>query len=231
MDETTTRAYILLHNVSKKHNVGTLTRIATAFNVTTIVLTGNAHYNVFGCQGASAYAKFVHKRTLEDAVRWLKEDCACEIVGVEIDESAVPLPDARHAWCGEQPNVRSRAFFMGNEGHGLSEREISLCDKLVYIPQYGVGSTASLNVAVAAGVVLSAFAEAAAFAQCNKQGAKFDVAERPRRTQTRGFAEDDEEREMRIQARRLAREKAAHGDDDDDIDNPPPSLDTLFSES
>ena len=51
--DANTQVYVLLHNVSKKHNVGTLARSCTAFNVNTLVLTGTAHYNVFGCQGSS----------------------------------------------------------------------------------------------------------------------------------------------------------------------------------
>ena len=41
---------------------------------------------------------------------------------------------------------------MGNEGEGLSKKQIGMCDQLVYIPQYG--SAVSLNVNVAAGIVL-----------------------------------------------------------------------------
>ncbi len=46
---------------------------------------------------------------------------------------------------------------LGNEGQGLSERQMSLCDSFVYIPQHGQG-TASLNVAVACSIVLHHFA-------------------------------------------------------------------------
>lgn len=48
------------------------------------------------------------------------------------------------------------AFMLGNEGQGLSPKQMALCDRFVYIPQYGVG-TASLNVAVAASIVLHHF--------------------------------------------------------------------------
>ena len=46
---------------------------------------------------------------------------------------------------------------LGNEGQGLSPKQISLCDSFVYIPQHGCG-TASLNVAVACSIVLHHFA-------------------------------------------------------------------------
>jgi tRNA C32,U32 (ribose-2'-O)-methylase TrmJ len=48
---------------------------------------------------------------------------------------------------------RALALVMGNEGDGLSQAQMDACRHFVRIPQYGSG-TASLNVAVAASVVL-----------------------------------------------------------------------------
>jgi len=45
------------------------------------------------------------------------------------------------------------AFLMGNEGQGLSDKQMTVCDGFVRIPQYGNG-TASLNVNVAASIIL-----------------------------------------------------------------------------
>ena len=42
------------------------------------------------------------------------------------------------------------------KGTGLSAKELEICDFFVYIPQYG-GGTASLNVTVAASIVLHQF--------------------------------------------------------------------------
>ena len=56
---------------------------------------------------------------------------------------------------------------------------------LVYIPQHGPG-TASLNVAVAASIVLHHFATWAAYPERSRTHAKFDVGERPLRTARRG---------------------------------------------
>lgn len=43
------------------------------------------------------------------------------------------------------------------QGTGLSPKECEICDFFVYIPQYG-GGTASLNVTVAASIILHHFA-------------------------------------------------------------------------
>ncbi len=71
------------------------------------------------------------------------------------------------------------------QGSGLSAAQLAACDALVYIPQHGPG-TASLNVAVAASIVLHHFAVWAGYAERPRAGAKFDVAERPLRTSRRG---------------------------------------------
>jgi tRNA C32,U32 (ribose-2'-O)-methylase TrmJ len=68
---------------------------------------------------------------------------------------------------------------------GLSSRQKKLCDGFVYIPQHGPG-TASLNVAVAAGIVLHHFAVWAAYPERAREGEKYVVAERPQRTHARG---------------------------------------------
>ena len=67
----------------------------------------------------------------------------------------------------------------------MSAKQLSLCDGFVYIPQHGPG-TASLNVTVAASIVLHHFAVWAAFPERERQQHKFVVADRPKRTTARG---------------------------------------------
>ena len=67
----------------------------------------------------------------------------------------------------------------------MSPKQMSLCDAFVYIPQHGPG-TASLNVTVAASVVLHHFAVWAGFPERERRQHKFVVAERPERNTARG---------------------------------------------
>jgi tRNA C32,U32 (ribose-2'-O)-methylase TrmJ len=60
------------------------------------------------------------------------------------------------------------------QGVGLSEREKRICDMFVFIPQYGHG-TASLNVSVAAGIVLHHFAVWAKYPEQARINDKFVV--------------------------------------------------------
>jgi hypothetical protein len=68
---------------------------------------------------------------------------------------------------------------------GLSDSQKRECSAFVYIPQYGPG-TASLNVAVAASIVLHHYAIWAGYAERERCMEKFVVAERPQRTAPRG---------------------------------------------
>ncbi len=70
----------------------------------------------------------------------------------------------------------------------MSAKQMSLCDAFVYIPQHGPG-TASLNVTVAASVVLHHFAVWAGFPERERRQHKFVVAERPERNTARGVSE------------------------------------------
>jgi hypothetical protein len=62
----------------------------------------------------------------------------------------------------------------GGQGDGLSAQQEAICDGFVYIPQYGPG-TASLNVTVAASIVLHSFAVWAGYEERARDGVKFVV--------------------------------------------------------
>lgn len=73
----------------------------------------------------------------------------------------------------------------GLQGSGLSESQVKHCDSFVYISQYGPG-TASLNVYVAASIVLHHYALWAGYKERSRTGGKFDLGEKPLRTAPRG---------------------------------------------
>jgi len=194
-------SYLIVHNVAKKQNIGTLARSATALGVREVCLVGNRHYSTFGSHGADAYVDFRYFATLAEARAYLKGDCGCTIFGIEIADGAASVVD--------EPWEGSAAFFPGNEGDGLSEQQMAICDSFVYIPQHGPG-TASLNVAVATSIVLHRFAAWAGFPERERQGHKFVVGPRPQRTAPRGIVPPTVvEREVE-RARRAA---AGNGED------------------
>ena len=128
------------------------------------------------------------------------------VVGVEIMPQAVSVSTL--------PFTGPTAFLLGNEGSGLSPAQCAICDAFVYIPQHGPG-TASLNVAVAAGIVLHRFADWARYPEASRDAGdttKFCVAERPQRTHARGIVPELSAEEVR--AARAARAAAAAADGD-----------------
>ncbi|KAJ1695632.1 hypothetical protein LUZ63_012330 [Rhynchospora breviuscula] len=189
---------VIIHNVAKRHNVGTLARSATAFGAAEMVLVGRRDYNCFGSHGAACHLRFRHFPSLAQAREYLKEQRGADICGVEIREDAHPLIPQQST-----PFRRSTAFLLGNEGTGLSPRECEFCDFFVYIPQYGPG-TASLNVTVAASIVLHHFAAWACFPERARSGGKFLVADR-----TAARAPSPESLRSLVEERRLKRENQA----------------------
>ncbi|KAL5541734.1 hypothetical protein UlMin_009444 [Ulmus minor] len=162
-------SYVVVHNIAKRHNVGTLARSATAFGVSELILVGRRDFNSFGSHGSTSHVRFRHFHSLREARDFLKER-DCDICGVEIADGALAV--------NEHPFKKSTAFLLGNEGTGLSAKELEICDFFVYIPQYGCG-TASLNVTVAASIVLHHFGVWAGFSERSRDGNKFIVAEKP----------------------------------------------------
>lgn len=212
-------SYVVVHNIAKRHNVGTLARSATAFGVSELILVGRRDFNAFGNHGSASHVRFRHFHSLNEACIFLKEK-DCDICGVEIADGALPV--------SQHPFKRSTAFLLGNEGTGLSAKECEICDFFVYIPQYGCG-TASLNVTVAASIVLHHFGDWAGFSERTRDGNKFVVAERPIKQVRRNYC--TETADSIIEERKTRREIASTGFFDDKGNEGSPSnlLDALFS--
>lgn len=135
--------------------------------VSRILVIGRKKLSTHGNQMTNRFMEFVFFDHLRECCAQLRKE-GFTILGVEIG------PTARSVV--EHPFTGPTAFLFGNEGRGLDESHVKLCDGLVYIPQYGVG-TASLNVVVAAGIVLHRFAVWAGYSEAPREGVKFLVDE------------------------------------------------------
>lgn len=145
---------VLLHNVRSAHNVGSIFRTADASGVSHVYLTGYTPIPVdrFGrvqrdiaktALGAERFLAWEHRASPRDIMRTLRQD-GWRIVGVEQDARS---KDWRTFRCS-----RKTLFIFGNEVHGLSAALRAACDTLIDIPMRGAKE--SLNVSVAAGVIL-----------------------------------------------------------------------------
>lgn len=191
------RSFVIVHNIGKRQNVGTIARCATAFGVCEVLIVGERAFNTFGSHGSDAHVAFRHFASLLEARRFVKEDWHGVVVGIEIMDGAVSV--------ASEPFHGNTAFMLGNEGQGLSDAQKAACDSFIYIPQFGEG-TASLNVAVACGIVLHRFASWAGYTERGRDGEKFCVADRPLRRTPRGMVGDSPDA---VRAARAAKREAA----------------------
>ena len=136
---------VLMENFAGDFNIGTVIRNANAFNAKEVFYLGMRHYDKRGTVGTHHYTNVTHLRSVEELSK-LKEHYT--LVGIENSVSgAVSLGDFK--W----PN--NPLLIIGEEGVGITQETLALCDHCVYIPQYG--SVRSLNAGVASGIVLNDF--------------------------------------------------------------------------
>ncbi|KAF7458330.1 tRNA/rRNA methyltransferase-like protein [Cryptosporidium felis] len=155
--------YLILSNISKRQNFGTLLRSACGFGVSEVLVVGEKKLMTFGNKGTLPHLSLTNYKNIHQVVEIIREK-EMDLVGVEIGPNSKPIYP--------HPFRRSTAFILGNEGTGISEKYSSLCDYLIYIPQYGVG-TASLNVAIAGSIVFHHFGIWAKFSESYRKGPKY----------------------------------------------------------
>jgi len=145
-----TPVVVVLDNVRSMHNVGAIFRTADAFALSKIYLCGITprppHREISKTAlGSEESMAWEYAPETASAVAGLRA-AGYAVVAVEQTTNSVPLP--AFAPSPAQP----LALVMGNEVFGVDDAVLALCDLAVEIPQFGTKH--SLNVGVAAGVVL-----------------------------------------------------------------------------
>jgi 23S rRNA (guanosine2251-2'-O)-methyltransferase len=143
----TTSGIVVLDGVEDPHNLGAIIRTADAAGVGAVVLperraAGLTDVVAKASAGAVEYVTIARSGNISQALEKLK-DAGFWIYG--LDERGESL------YGGVQFNAPT-AFVLGGEGKGLHAHVKKHCDALVRIPMSG--RISSLNVSVAAGVVL-----------------------------------------------------------------------------
>lgn len=144
---------IVLDQVRSLNNVGSIFRTADAFRLEAVYLCGitatpphaEIHKTALGAEETVEWHYF--KNTI-DAIRALKRQ-QYVIYAVEQAEGSVWLEDL------SLDEKQKYAVVVGHEVKGVQQEVVDACDGCVEIPQYGTKH--SLNVAVAAGIVLWEF--------------------------------------------------------------------------
>jgi len=224
-------SYLLLFNVGKKANFGQLLRSAMAFGVAQVGIVGAkkiSELSLFGNQGTSNHANIKLFDSLEDALQHFKIKKNADICGIEIvkgsrpickivSTEAAPAENVTEEYAPsrsvcEFPFVRNTCFMLGNEGAGMNEQQMAVCDYFVHIPQY-TKKTASLNVLVAGSIVLQYFGLWAAMDATQIIEQKFEM-EKPRMKVDRWnnpTAEESEEITRKREERQAKKRKLAEG--------------------
>lgn len=146
---------LLVHNIRSLHNVGSIFRSADAFGISEIILSGHSpvpprpEINKTAI-GAEEYVKWQYFEEGTEAIDQLKKD-GYYLVGLEQTTKSTNLPDF------EAKAHEKICIVLGSEVSGIDDELIPLMDEFVAIPQFG--HKHSLNVSVAAGVILYAMLE------------------------------------------------------------------------
>lgn len=148
---------IILHNIRSAYNVGSIFRTADGAGVECVYLSGYTPRPIdrFGrtqpeilktSLGASEAVPWDAVDDLPALIESLKQD-GWTIVAVEQDDRAVSLYDFQTSG--------KAVYIFGNETEGIEPAVLDLADVIVVIPMRGTKE--SLNVSVAAGVVLFSY--------------------------------------------------------------------------
>ncbi len=149
LDEKRLNFDVLILNLLFDNNAGNIVRSANAFGANEIILYGHKKFDRRASVGAEFYSHFRHLKFTEDLDELFKEYEM--IVAVENTEDAVPL--RTFEW---NKNKRTLMIF-GQESSGIPKEILDKCHAIVTIKQRG--SVRSLNVAVAAGIVMNDYGE------------------------------------------------------------------------
>lgn len=136
---------IMLDGLQDPGNVGTIIRSAVAFNFDTIIIGKNTVdiYNekVLRASEGMIYNINIIKSDLVDSIMDLKLN-GYKILGTKVDNGKSI----------EMINSDKYAFVVGNEGNGISNEILDLCDEYIYIP---ISHTCeSLNVGIASSIIM-----------------------------------------------------------------------------
>lgn len=141
LSQKTHSLHIAIENWQHDFNIGTIVRSANAFNVETIHITGRKKWNQRGAMVTDKYVNIVYHRSVADFVASVK---GRRLIAVDITAGATPI--------SKTILPENTVLIFGGEGPGLSEELLAVVDDLVFIEQFG--STRSINLGVAAGILM-----------------------------------------------------------------------------
>jgi len=138
---------VLVSNLLRDFNLGTIIRNANAFLSRDVILYGRKKFDKRGTVGAHIYSNLKHVKEVEEL-----DYKDCVVVGIDNIPSSVPLETFN--W-KEIQGDRHLIMVFGQEDVGIPDELLVLCEHVVFITQYG--STRSLNVGTASGIAMFSY--------------------------------------------------------------------------
>jgi tRNA G18 (ribose-2'-O)-methylase SpoU len=132
---------IAVENVGRDFNMGTIVRSANAFGVRHVHVIGSRQWNKRGAMMTDKYLHIHYHESVHGLKSSIKDRLLIAVDNVSRSRSLNRVQLPRHS-----------VLLFGAEGPGLSSEALEAADEIVAIEQFG--STRSINVGVAAGVVM-----------------------------------------------------------------------------
>ncbi len=141
---------ILTDNILGEANIGSIFRLADAFNIEKIIFTGtpvnlNSNRLKKTARSTFKYVDFDFIEKGEDAIKAYKLE-GYKIFAIEITSNSVAIDSL------DYQNESKLLLIVGNESNGVSQELLKLTDKNLHINMFGENS--SMNVAQATGIAL-----------------------------------------------------------------------------
>ena len=138
--------HIAVENWKHDLNIGSLIRTANAFNVAGIHIVGKRDWNRRGAMVTDRYMNVQHHPTVTEFAEWAKIN-KLAIIGIDNIDVSKRLEN--------RPLPSECVLFFGQEGSGMSDEAVSVCEVVLAINQYG--STRSINASAAGAIAMYAW--------------------------------------------------------------------------
>ncbi len=147
LDTKRHRLQIAIENWQHDLNIGSVVRTANAFNVSYVHIVGKRDWNRRGAMVTDKYLHVLHHPTVAEFALWCREN-QTPIIGIDNLPVSVQLEN--------YPLPEKCVLFFGQEGAGLSDEAVEICEVVLAIQQYG--STRSMNASAAGAIAMYAWA-------------------------------------------------------------------------
>lgn len=136
---------VMMENLVGDFNLSSVLRSCNAMNGREMFYLGRKQYDRRGTVGTHHYTDIINLKDREELIK-LKD----RYTFVALENS---VPQAESIYNFQWPD--NPLIIIGEEGVGITQETLTLCDRFVYIPQYG--SVRSMNAAVAGSIAMNDF--------------------------------------------------------------------------